>query len=91
MTEAVDRGAEFLLAHRVVFSHRTGEPAHPTFMKIHYPPYWHYDLLAGLRTLAAADGLAAERAQDALDLLEEKRLLRLEPCCERRVASRFLL
>lgn len=73
-TEAVDRGAEFLLVHRVVFSHRTGEPAHPTFMKVHYPPYWHYDLLAGLRTLAAADGLADERAQDALDLLEEKRL-----------------
>lgn len=73
-TAAVERGAEFLLEHRVVFSHRTGEPAHPTFMKVHYPPYWHYDLLAGLRTLVASDALGDGRADDALDLLEEKRL-----------------
>jgi hypothetical protein len=71
--EAVARGAEFLLRHRVVFSHRTGEPAHPTMLKLHFPPYWHYDLLAGLRTLAAAVGLSDPRTGDALDLLEEKR------------------
>ena len=52
-TDAVARGAEFLLQHRVVFSHRTGEPAHPVLLKLHFPAYWHYDVLAGLRTLAA--------------------------------------
>ena len=72
-TEAAARGAEFLLQHRVVFSHRTGEPAHPTIMKIHFPAYWHYDLLAGLRTLAAAGSLEDARSDDALDLLESKR------------------
>lgn len=72
-TEAVERGAEFLLQHRVVFSHRTGEPAHPTMLKLHFPAYWHYDLLAGLRTLAAARALGDARAGDALDLLEELR------------------
>lgn len=71
--EAVARGAEFLLRHRVVFSHRTGEPAHPEMLKLHFPAYWHYDLLAGLRTLAAAVGLSDARAGDALDLLEAKR------------------
>lgn len=71
--EAVARGAEFLLEHRVVFSHRTGEPAHPAFLKIRFPAYWHYDLLAGLRTLAAADAIGDARAGDALDLLESKR------------------
>jgi hypothetical protein len=71
--DAAARGAEFLLQHRVVFSHRTGEPAHPTMLKLRFPPYWHYDLLAGLRTLAASIGLADERARDVLDLLEEKR------------------
>jgi hypothetical protein len=71
--EAVARGTEFLLLHRVVFSHRTGEPAHPTMLKLHFPAYWHYDLLAGLRALAAADALSDPRASDALDLLEEKR------------------
>jgi predicted NUDIX family NTP pyrophosphohydrolase len=71
--DAVARGAEFLLRHRVVFSHRTGEPAHPVMLKLHFPAYWHYDLLAGLRTIAASDRLSDPRAADALDLLEEKR------------------
>lgn len=73
--DSVARGTEFLLQHRVVFSHRTGEPAHPTMLKLHFPAYWHYDLLAGLRTLAAAGALSDARAGDALDLLEEKRRL----------------
>lgn len=72
-TEATDRGTEFLLRHRVVFSHRTGEPAHPAMLKLHFPAFWHYDLLAGLRTLAATDRLSDPRVSDALDLLAEKR------------------
>jgi hypothetical protein len=71
--DAVARGAELLLEHRVVFSHRTGEPAHPAFMKIRVPAYWHYDVLAGLRTLAAAGAVSDPRAGDALELLESKR------------------
>jgi hypothetical protein len=71
--DAAARGAEFLLQHRVVFSHRTGEPAHPVMLKIHFPAYWHYDVLAGLRTVAAAIGLSDARASDALALLEAKR------------------
>ncbi len=72
--DAVARGAELLLQHRVVFSHRTGQPAHPNFLKLRFPAYWHYDLLAGLRTLDAAGGAVRDpRAADALDLLESKR------------------
>jgi hypothetical protein len=72
-SEAATRGAEFLLRHRVVFSERTGEPAHPIFLSLRYPPYWHYDVLVGLTTLARSVGLADPRAGDALDLLESKR------------------
>jgi hypothetical protein len=71
--EAAEHGAEFLLRHRVVFSHTTGEPAHPALLKLRFPPYWHYDLLAGLRTLAGSVGIDDGRTADALDLLEEKR------------------
>jgi hypothetical protein len=71
--DAVARGAEFLLAHRVVFSHRTGKAAHPAFLRIRFPAYWHYDLLVGLRTLAATGTTRDQRAADALDLLESKR------------------
>jgi hypothetical protein len=71
--EAVDGGVEFLLRHRVVFSHRTGDPAHQAFMKLRFPPYWHYDVLVGLRTLAVAQALTDDRVGDALDVLESKR------------------
>jgi len=71
--EAVARSTEFLLQHRVVYSHRTGEPAHPVLMKLHFPAYWHYDLLVGLRTLAASVGLDDPRTSDALALIESKR------------------
>jgi len=72
-TEAAERGAEFLLEHRVYQSHRTGEPANPVLPKLHYPPYWHYDVLAGLTTLHGSVGLTDPRTSDALDLLESKR------------------
>ena len=71
--EAVERAAELLLQHGVVFSHRTGEPAHPVIVKLHHPAYWHYDLLVGLGTLAAAGRLDDRRTARALDILESKR------------------
>ena len=71
---AAERGAEFLLSHKVFQSHRTGEPAHPRLLAIRYPPYWHYDVLVGLTTLARSVGLDDRRTADALDLIESKRL-----------------
>ncbi len=71
--EAAARGGEFLLQHRVAYSHRTGEPAHPAILNVRFPPYWHYDLLVGLRTLAASVGLGDPRARKPLDALEGKR------------------
>jgi hypothetical protein len=71
--DAAARGAEFLLEHQVAYSHRTGEPAHPTILRLRYPPYWHYDLLAGLRTVAVSVGLDDPRLGKPLDALEEQR------------------
>jgi len=73
-SDAAERGADFLLRHRVVFSERTGEVAHPALLRPRFPAYWHYDLLAGLRTICEAGALRDARAADALDLLESKRL-----------------
>jgi hypothetical protein len=83
-TESAARGAEFLLRHRVVFSERTGEPAHPVFLELSYPPYWHYDALVGLVTLRRSVGLDDPRAADALGLVESKRLADGTWRCERR-------
>ena len=83
-TDAAARGAEFLLRHRVIFSERTGKPAHPVFLELAYPPYWHYDALVGLVTLERSVGLDDPRASDALDLIESKRQPDDTWRCERR-------
>ncbi len=49
---AADRAADFFLRHRVLYSERTGLPIGSEAARIHYPPYWHFDFLAGLRVLA---------------------------------------
>jgi hypothetical protein len=73
-TDAAGRASEFLLVHGVVFSHRTRQAMHPGILELRYPPYWHYDLLVGLRTLVRAGRIADRRTGDALDLLERKQL-----------------
>jgi hypothetical protein len=70
---AADRTAELLLEHRLFRSHRTGEPIHPSWTEPHYPPYWHYDVLQGLRLLHAVGRLDDARASCALDLLDGSR------------------
>ena len=71
--DAADRTAEFLLQHRVAYSHTTGAPIHKVVVRLQYPPYWHYDVLAGLRALVESGHIGDPRTSDALDLLESKR------------------
>ena len=70
---AAERTAELLLEHRLFRSRTTGEPIHPSWTVLHGPAYWHYDVLQGLRVLAAVDRLDDPRAVDALDLVEQAR------------------
>jgi hypothetical protein len=71
--EAADRTADLLLRHRMLYSHRTGEVGHPSWLRLRYPPYWHYDVLQALLKLAPLDGLQDPRAADALDMIEARR------------------
>lgn len=70
---AAERTTELLLEHRLFRSLKSGEPIHPSFMVLHGPAYWHYDVLQGLRVVAAVDQLGDPRAVDALDLVEQAR------------------
>lgn len=65
--------AELLLEHRLFRSTLTGEPIRPSWSVPHYPAYWHYDVLMGLRVLVALDRVDDPRAGDALDLVEQAR------------------
>ena len=71
--EAAEAAADFILDHNVYQSHRTGEPAHPAVLNLRFPPYWHYDVLVGLVTLARSVGLGDSRTAAALDLVESRR------------------
>jgi hypothetical protein len=72
--DASRRTAELFLDHEVYKALRTGEPAHRTWTALHYPAFWHYDMLRALVVLARM-GLARDpRTTDALDLLERRRL-----------------
>jgi hypothetical protein len=67
------RMAELLLDHELFRSRRTGQPIHPRWTKLHYPAYWHYDVLQGLRLLHTLDLLDDPRAGAALEILRQTR------------------
>jgi hypothetical protein len=70
---AVDRAAEFFLERRLFRSRTSGVVIDPEWLRLHYPPYWHYDVLQALLILSRADKLSDPRAADALDVIESKR------------------
>jgi hypothetical protein len=72
--EAAERAAELFLSHRVFRRGGSGDPIHRSWTVLHYPPYWHYDVLQALHLLARMGRAGDERAGDALDLLEQRRL-----------------
>jgi hypothetical protein len=72
---AAEGGAiELLLQHRLFRSDKTGHVIHSNFTKLSFPPRWHYDLLRGLEYLARAGAPRDSRAQDAIEVLNERRL-----------------
>ncbi|MGH9362751.1 MAG: hypothetical protein ACRD2T_12625, partial [Thermoanaerobaculia bacterium] len=60
------RGREFLLAHRLFRSHRTGEVIKPVFLRFAFPPRWHYDVLRGLDHFQAVGAARDERLADGI-------------------------
>ncbi len=71
---AAERTAELLLRHSLFRSEETGEVINPEWLKLHYPLYWHYDILQSLLIISRLGKLSDPRSRDALDLLESKRL-----------------
>jgi hypothetical protein len=72
--DPTDHACEFLLERQVIYRRTDGQPLHPVVAQLHYPAYWHYDLLAGLTALADAHRIADARCARALDYLESLRL-----------------
>lgn len=72
--QAVERAAEVFLKRRLFKRQHDGTVIDQDFTKLHYPSYWHYDILFGLKVIAEAGFIRDKRCSDALDLLEAKRL-----------------
>ena len=65
--------AELFLSHRLFRTLQDGEVIDRRWLALHYPPYWHYDVLQALLVLSRL-GLAGDpRAADALDLVVRRR------------------
>jgi hypothetical protein len=58
------------LKRRLLFRISTGDPMRSDFTKLHFPLYWHYDVLGGLVAMTEMGLLADPRCADALDRLE---------------------
>jgi len=71
---AAERAAEIFLQRHMFKRQRDGSVMDEHFIRLHYPVYWHYDILSGLIGMAEAGTLGDPRCKDALDLLESKRL-----------------
>ena len=70
---AVDRAAELFLRHRLFRSCGGEAVIDPTWVSLHYPLYWHYDILQALRVLDRVGKLGDPRTREALDIVEAKR------------------
>jgi hypothetical protein len=71
--EAVTAAAEVLLARHVVFAAGSYRPIHHSVLDLHYPPYWHYDVLQALVVLDRAGRRHDERTLRARRVVAGKR------------------
>jgi hypothetical protein len=71
--EAQARGREFLLAHHLFRSHRTGRIVKSAMTRFSFPARWHYDVLRGLEYFRESGAPTDPRLSDAIALVEQRR------------------
>ncbi|MDF2673431.1 MAG: hypothetical protein K0R09_1696 [Clostridiales bacterium] len=72
--ECALRAADVILSRKLFLRLRDGRVMNEEFTKLHFPLYWHYDILSALKVFAEFDLIDDPRCIPALDLLESKRL-----------------
>ena len=70
----MNRAAEVFLKRHLIKRIRDNRVIDQNFIKLHYPNYWHYDVLFALKVMAEAGYIMDPRCNEGLDLLESKRL-----------------
>ena len=72
--KAAEKAAEVFLSRRLCWRRSDGSVIKRGYTELHFPSYWHYDVLSSLKVMAEAGFIGDARCKDALDLLESKRL-----------------
>ena len=72
--DAAQRGAEIFLKRRLFLRQSDGKLMKREFVQLHYPLYWHYDILHGLKVMAEAGFIGDGRCKPALQRLMDKQL-----------------
>ena len=71
---AAQRAAEVFLRRRLFRRVSDGRIINAEFVLLHYPLYYHYDFLGGLKAMTQIGCIGDPRCIEALELLEHKRL-----------------
>jgi hypothetical protein len=71
---AAKQASEIFLSRHLYKRKSNGAVMKSEFIKLHYPLYWHYDILFGLKVMCEVGKIDDARCADALDLLEQRRL-----------------
>jgi hypothetical protein len=71
---AAKRASEVFLKRQMYLRASNGSVIKTEFAHLHYPLYWHYDILHGLKVMAEAGFIRDKRCEPALDLLASKQL-----------------
>ncbi len=72
--KTAEKASEIFLKRKMFKRQKDGKIISDDFVRFHYPCFWHYDMLFGLKVMAEAGFISDKRCCDALDLLESKRL-----------------
>ena len=72
--QAAERAAQIFLKRRLFKRQYDESLMSKDFIKLHYPCYWHYDILFGLKVMAEEGWIRDERCREALEILESKQL-----------------
>lgn len=71
---AAEECTEVFLKRHLYKRVRDGKIMNPQYVLLHFPLYWRYDFLYGLKAIAECGRLDDPRCTDALDLLASKQL-----------------
>jgi hypothetical protein len=72
VAQARRRGEEYLLTRSLFRRASTGETIDPDWLRLSFPPQWHYDVLRGLEYFRAVGGVPDPRLAEAVQHVRDK-------------------